>query len=158
MKQCSLSESAIRGVREFVLDAGEKPPVGAEANAARNLRARAVGADDEARGAETLERKAAAFAREVGLPVARAVQAFGQGRYAASVALLRAVRGIAHRFGGSHAQRDMFSWTMTEAAVRLGDRALADSFVGERLFAKPESPVNKAWAMRAEKLKRKQAA
>ena len=33
--------------------------------------------------------------------------------------LLSPVRGKANRFGGSHAQRDMFSWTLTEAAIRL---------------------------------------
>ena len=27
------------------------------------------------------------------------------------------------------AQRDVFSWTLTEAATRVGDRALADAFV-----------------------------
>ncbi len=100
----------------------------------------------------------AMMSREVGLPACEAFAAFGRGDYAQTIERLLPVRGKANRFGGSHAQRDMFSWTMTEAAVRLGDRALADAFVAERLVAKPESPVNKAWAMRADKLKRKQAA
>jgi hypothetical protein len=47
----------------------------------------------------------------------------------------------------------VFSWTLTEAAIRLGDRALADTFVAERLSWKPESPINRAWAARAGKLK-----
>ena len=59
--------------------------------------------------------------------------------------------------GGSHAQRDILSWTLTEAAIRLGDRALADATVAERLSWKPESPINLAWAARAGQLKRKQA-
>ena len=100
----------------------------------------------------------AMFTREVGQPATLAVQAFGRGDHIAAVEGLRPIRSHANRFGGSHAQRDMFSWTMTEAAIRIGDRALADAFVAERLLAKPESPVNKAWAMRAEKLKRSQAA
>lgn len=100
----------------------------------------------------------AMMSREVGVPACEAFAAFGRGDYAQTIELLLPVRGKANRFGGSHAQRDMFSWTMTEAAVRLGDRALADAFVAERLLAKPESPVNKAWAMRAAKLKPKQAA
>jgi hypothetical protein len=62
------------------------------------------------------------------------------------------LRAKANRFGGSHAQRDMFSWTLTEAAVRLGDRALADAFIAERLAWKPKSPINLAWAMRTGKL------
>ena len=63
------------------------------------------------------------------------------------------LRAKANRFGGSHAQRDLFSWTLTEAATRLGDRALADTFVAERLSWEPESPINRTWAMRAGKLK-----
>ena len=62
-----------------------------------------------------------------------------------------------NRMGGSHAQRDILSWTLTEAAIRLGDRALADATVAERLSWKPESPINLAWAARAGQLKRKQA-
>ncbi len=100
----------------------------------------------------------AMMSREVGVPACEAFAAFGRGDYAHTIELLLPVRGRANRFGGSHAQRDMFSWTMTEAAVRLGDRALADALVGERLLAKPESPVNKAWATRAAKLKRLHAA
>ena len=46
----------------------------------------------------------------------------------------------------------MFSWTLTEAAIRLGDRALADAFVAERLSWKSKSPINRGWAMRAAKL------
>ncbi|MFM9864224.1 MAG: tetratricopeptide repeat protein [Micropepsaceae bacterium] len=100
----------------------------------------------------------AMMSREVGLPACEGFAAFGRGEYAKAIDLLLAVRGKANRYGGSHAQRDMFSWTLTEAAIRAGDRALADAFVAERLSWKPESPVNRAWAERAEKLTRKQAA
>ena len=55
----------------------------------------------------------------------------------------------ANRFGGSHAQRDLFSWTLTEAALRAKDRVLADALIAERLALKPESPRNLAWAARA---------
>ncbi|MBP6010701.1 MAG: tetratricopeptide repeat protein [Alphaproteobacteria bacterium] len=100
----------------------------------------------------------AMMSREVGLPACEGFAAFGRGEYAKAIDLLLPVRGKANRYGGSHAQRDMFSWTLTEAAIRLGDRALADAFVAERLAGKPESPVNRAWATRAAKLNRKQAA
>ncbi len=100
----------------------------------------------------------AMMSREVGLPACEGFAAFGRGAYAKAIDLLLPVRGKANRYGGSHAQRDMFSWTLTEAAVRSGDRALADALVAERLSSKPESPVNRAWAGRAEKLTRKQAA
>jgi tetratricopeptide (TPR) repeat protein len=100
----------------------------------------------------------AMMSREVGIPACEGFAAFGRGEYAKAIELLMPVRGKANRFGGSHAQRDMFSWTLTEAALRLGDRALADAFVAERLSWKPESPINRAFATRAERLKRKQAA
>ena len=94
----------------------------------------------------------AMMSREIGVPVCEAFAAFGRSDYARKIELLMPVRGKANRMGGSHAQRDMFSWTLTEAAIRLGNRAMADAFVGERLAWKPESPLNRAWAIRAYKL------
>src|SRR5690554_1369604 len=41
----------------------------------------------------------ALFARDAGFGAARAVQAFGEGRYASAIELLRPLRGRAHRFG-----------------------------------------------------------
>jgi hypothetical protein len=99
----------------------------------------------------------AMMSREIGVPACEGIAAFGRGDYAQAVEHLMPVRGKANRMGGSHAQRDMLSWTLTEAAIRLGDRALADATVAERLSWKPESPINRAWATRAERLKRKQA-
>ncbi len=101
---------------------------------------------------------AAMMSREVGVPACEGLAAFGRGRYAQAIELLLPLRAKADRFGGSHAQRDMFSWTLTEAAVRLGDHRLADAFVAERLAWKPNSPVNRAWALRAGKLKPMQPA
>ena len=97
------------------------------------------------------------MSREIGVPACEAFAAFGRGDYALTIELLMPVRGKANRMGGSHAQRDMFSWTLTEAALRLGDCALAEAFVAERLAWKPESPINRAWAARADKSKRKSA-
>ena len=50
--------------------------------------------------------------REVGLPVCRALYAFGREDYAATVQLLRPIRFTANRFGGSHAQRDVLDLTL----------------------------------------------
>jgi hypothetical protein len=96
---------------------------------------------------------AAMMSREIGVPACKGIAAFGRGDYAQAIDLLLPLRGKANRFGGSHAQRDMFSWTLTEAAIRLGNRALADAFVAERLSWKPQSPINCEWALRAAKLK-----
>jgi hypothetical protein len=68
------------------------------------------------------------------------------------------LRGKASRFGGSHAQRDVFSWTLTEAAIRAGDRALAETLAAERLALKPDSPLNRDWRIRARDLASPQAA
>ncbi|MBM3571234.1 MAG: tetratricopeptide repeat protein [Alphaproteobacteria bacterium] len=94
----------------------------------------------------------AMMAREVGLPASRAIAAFGRGAYGEAIDRLLPVRGRANRFGGSHAQRDAFSWTMVEAAIRLGDRALADALLAERLALKPDSPLNRAWQARARRI------
>ena len=94
----------------------------------------------------------AMMSREIGLPACAGLVAFGRGDYAQAIELLSPLRAKANRFGGSHAQRDAFSWTLTEAAIRLGDRRLADAFVAERLSWKPESPINRAWALRASNL------
>jgi hypothetical protein len=94
------------------------------------------------------------MSREIGIPGCEGFAAFGRGDYPRTIELLMPLRAKANRLGGSHAQRDMFSWTQTEAAIRLGDRGLADSFVAERRSWKPESPINRAWAKRASNLKR----
>ncbi len=91
----------------------------------------------------------AMMSREIGVPACEGLAAFGRGDYVRTIDLLLPLRAKANRFGGSHAQRDLFSWTLTEAAIRLGERRLADAFVAERLSWKPESPINLAWARRA---------
>jgi hypothetical protein len=58
------------------------------------------------------------------------------------------VRNRAHRFGGSHAQRDLIDLTLLEAAMRDGQRALAQALVAERLDRKPHTPANRALLQR----------
>jgi hypothetical protein len=87
-----------------------------------------------------------------------AVAAFGRGDYAEAADLLLAVQGKSNRFGGSHAQRDIFSWTLTEAAIRAGDRPLAEAMIAERLARKPQSPLNKAWSNRIGRMANQHAA
>jgi hypothetical protein len=61
--------------------------------------------------------------RLVGLPVGRALIAFGRGDYARATQALRLLPVSAHRIGGSHAQRDVLYLTLLEAARRLGRSA-----------------------------------
>jgi len=91
------------------------------------------------------------MSREVGLPLARALAAFGRQDYAATVELLTPIRANAHRFGGSHAQRDVLHLTLLEAAFRGGRHALARALAAERTELKRTSPFN--WRMTARALK-----
>ena len=91
----------------------------------------------------------AAFTRDVGHNVARAILAFGDGDYARTTALLRPVRSIAHRFGGSHAQRDVIDLTLIEAAFRSGQANLAAALASERVEARHESPLAQLFIRRA---------
>jgi tetratricopeptide (TPR) repeat protein len=105
-----------------------------------------------------LERRAAEggtngmMTRDVGLPFARAIQAFGRGQFGEAIELLLAVRPIAHRFGGSHAQRDIVALTLLEAAIRGRQYRLARALVAERIDLKPHSAFNWAAAARAMEL------
>lgn len=85
-----------------------------------------------------------AMTREVGLPLAHGIAEFARGQYAAAIGWIEPVRDIAHRFGGSHAQRDLLTLTLIEAALRGNQPARAGHYLAERLVHKPAS----AWARR----------
>lgn len=93
------------------------------------------------------------MSRAVGIPLGEAFLAFDAGRYAETVEKIAAVRGIAQRFGGSHAQRDILSLTALHAALRGGLKQTAEAFASERVAHKPESPWARNLADRARKLK-----
>jgi len=104
----------------------------------------------------TLERHAAGDAdtagwtRAVGLPLIRGFRAFWRGQYRECAEGLHPARFIVNQFGGSHAQRDVIDWTLTEAAVRGGLTSLAEALAHERLALKPHSQVNRAFLRRAQ--------
>ena len=88
----------------------------------------------------------ARMTREVGLPIVKAIDAFGQGCYAETVNLLLPVRYKAHASGGSHAQRDILNRTLIEAALRGGDRSMARALTQERTAQKLHCAFS--WALR----------
>lgn len=104
-----------------------------------------AGLEEAARGSGSN----AVFSRDVALPVARAFAAFGDGDFAGSAALLLPVIPIAHRFGGSHAQRDVLDLTLIEAAFRANDGPLARAVTAQRKAAKPRSPFTDEMFRRA---------
>ncbi len=87
--------------------------------------------------------------REVGLPIVRAIRAFGAERYGEAVDLLMPVRYRAQTFGGSHAQRDIVHRTLIEAAIRDGQRGLAQALANERISLKPDCPFSRSLGERA---------
>jgi tetratricopeptide (TPR) repeat protein len=56
--------------------------------------------------------------RLVGYPAGRALAAFGRGDFTTAEGLLRSLPPVAHRIGGSHAQRDVLQLTRAAAAHR----------------------------------------
>ncbi len=92
----------------------------------------------------------AMMSREVGLPLARAIVSFGRGAHADAVEDLTRIRANAHRFGGSHAQRDIVHLTLVESALRAGQNALARALAAERTTIKRSSPFN--WRLTARAL------
>ncbi|BBI59932.1 hypothetical protein HSBAA_12380 [Vreelandella sulfidaeris] len=93
--------------------------------------------------------EAANWARHIGLPLAEGFVAFWRGNYATATERLYPLRFIANAFGGSHAQRDIIDWTLTEAALRGGNHELAEGMANERLALKPHSPINQGFLRRA---------
>jgi tetratricopeptide (TPR) repeat protein len=82
--------------------------------------------------------------REVALPLSHGIVAFARGQYAAAIDFIEPVRDIANRFGGSHAQRDLLTLTLIEAALRDNQPARARHYLAERQVHKPKS----AWGRR----------
>ncbi|KOG44281.1 tetratricopeptide repeat protein [Streptomyces decoyicus] len=79
---------------------------------------------------------------EIGLPVCRALIAYGQQDYGRAVDLLLPVRHRLHSFGGSHAQRDAIQRTLVEAAIRADRADLARTLLSERIQLRPVCPYN----------------
>jgi hypothetical protein len=96
--------------------------------------------------------EAAGLYRVVGIPVVEGLAAFHRGAYAEAVELLLSVRFDLWQIGGSHAQRDVVDWTLTEAAVRAGQRDVALSLAYERLGTRPRSAPNRRFLRQAETL------
>ncbi|MFZ2099289.1 MAG: tetratricopeptide repeat protein [Oricola sp.] len=90
-----------------------------------------------------------AWARETALPLVEGFAAFWRGDYETAAERLHGARHIANSFGGSHAQRDIIDWTLTEATVRGGLDRMAEALASERLALKPHSPVNRSFLRRS---------
>ncbi len=99
------------------------------------------------------ETEQAACYRDVGIPVVEALFAFHRGDFAEAVEALQPIRYETWRIGGSNAQRDIVDWTLTEAALRAGNREVALSLAYERLDSRPSSVVNRRFLEQSQPLR-----
>jgi tetratricopeptide (TPR) repeat protein len=87
------------------------------------------------------------MARDIGLALVDASEAFAEARYGQASDRIESVRDIANRFGGSHAQRDLITLTLIESALRGGDGARAKHYLAERRMLKSKAS---RWGTRLE--------
>ena len=99
------------------------------------------------------EAEAAGLYRRVGIPIVEALAAFHRGAYGEAVKRLLPGRFDLWQIGGSHAQRDVVVWTLTEAAIRAGQRDVAVSLAHERLATRPRSTPNRRFLRHAENIR-----
>jgi hypothetical protein len=100
---------------------------------------------ERAMAADDARRSNHGMAREVGLPLMRALLAFARGEVDAAADGLYAARGVAQRFGGSHAQRDLIDQTLLAAATQGSRAGLGRALINERVMAKPSTPLTAHW-------------
>lgn len=86
----------------------------------------------------------------VGVPLLEGLLAFGEGDYSQAIERIQSVRYRYIGIGGSHAQRDLYTQILIEAAFQGGASDLARALLSERTAAKPNSPH--AWATYARAL------
>jgi len=96
--------------------------------------------------------EAADLYRTVGIPVVEALAEFRRGAYGRAVELLLQVRFDLWQIGGSHAQRDVVNWTLTEASIRAAQQDIALSLAHERLGTRPRSAPNRRFLTRAREM------
>jgi tetratricopeptide (TPR) repeat protein len=82
----------------------------------------------------------AARLRAVALPAVRAAAAYARGSYGDAIILLAPALPELGAMSGSHAQREILTRTMCEAALRDGQRAIAHDILAAQARRKPGSP------------------
>ena len=93
-----------------------------------------------------------AVAREVGLPLVRALLAFARGEADAAAEQLWPLRGRAVALGGSRVQRELLDHTLLAAVARgarSGTRAIGRALRNERSLTRPPTPLARHWRQAA---------
>jgi uncharacterized protein HemY len=100
---------------------------------------------------------------EVTLPLVQGISAFVHQDYVEAVRLMEPLFSLDARYdqlcrvGGSHAQREVFEDTLTEAYLRSGQSDKAETMIGQRLRRR-ESPRDLFWLARAQQAEGEQEA
>src|SRR4029453_13822940 len=84
-------------------------------------------------GLEALAGAGRPLVSEVVLPLARGLEAFGQGGYEDAIGWLEPLDGELGRVGGSHAQWEVFEDTLLHAYLRAGRFERAEALLRRRL-------------------------
>jgi hypothetical protein len=101
------------------------------------------------RGDADAARSNHAVARELGLPLLRALLASARGQHETAARGLYPVLAQAARLGGSHLRRDLIAQTlMHSAAGAAGVLHIGRALLNERCLAKPVTPLTRFWAER----------
>jgi tetratricopeptide (TPR) repeat protein len=79
--------------------------------------------------------------RAIGAPLVKAMGDYVRGDFGACAAAMADLRDAAQAFGGSHAQRDLITLTLMDAAARSGNLTLATHYLNERRVMKPSSSL-----------------
>jgi hypothetical protein len=87
-------------------------------------------------------------ARDVGLPLMRALLAAERGEHDAAVRGLYHVHGMSARLGGSRVRRDLVGQTLMATAARSGVPHIGRAVLNERCLAKPLTPLTRFWGQR----------
>ena len=85
----------------------------------------------------------ARVAEEIGIPLARGLVDYRRGYHDSAIKRLLPIRYALPRIGGSHAQRDLFSMILLDAALQDGQTELARSLAVERLGRQPTNSWSK---------------
>ena len=73
------------------------------------------------------------------LPAIQAAAAFARGNYGSAVTLLALALPKLGAMSGSHAQREVLTWSLYEAALRDGQRTIARGLLDDQARRKPDS-------------------
>jgi hypothetical protein len=99
-------------------------------------------------GLEDLEALGRPLVSEVVLPLARGVEAFGEGGYDDAIRWLEPLDGQLVRVGGSHAQWEVFEDTLLQSYLRAGQFERAEALLRRRL-ARRSSARDVVWLEQA---------